>query len=112
MQRNHVSRIDFLQCLDRLSNVILLIGCEMKAPDYSVNFFHAGSVLSLPDRVDHAAMAARNQDHKPPSFQIEHCGDLVLKLIRHDRRTALGLAEALGITADASVETNSHGARR
>src|SRR5690242_12099385 len=26
MQRNHVSRIDFLECPDRISNVVLLIG--------------------------------------------------------------------------------------
>jgi hypothetical protein len=58
MQRNHESRIDFLECRDRISNVVLLIGREMKAPDHRMNFFHAGGGLSLLDRVDHAAMAA------------------------------------------------------
>jgi hypothetical protein len=48
MQRNHVSRIDFLECLDRISNVVLLIGREMKAPDHRMNFFHAGGGLSFP----------------------------------------------------------------
>ena len=33
MQRDHVSRIDFLECLDRISNVFLWVGREMKAPD-------------------------------------------------------------------------------
>jgi len=60
MQRDHVSRIDFLECLDRISNVFLWVGREMKAPDHRMNFFHAGGSLSLPDRVDHAAMAARS----------------------------------------------------
>src|SRR6266702_8253134 len=56
MQRNHVSRIDFLECPDRISNVVLLIGREMKAPDHRMNSFHTRGDLSLPDRVDHAAM--------------------------------------------------------
>src|SRR5262245_29658132 len=60
MQRNHVSRIDFLECPDRISNVVLLIGREMKAPDHRMNFFHTRGDLSLPDRVDHAAMTARS----------------------------------------------------
>src|ERR1700688_4344600 len=111
MQRHHVSRIDFLECLDRISNVFLLIGREMKPPDHRMNFFHTGGGLSLPDRGDHAAMAARSQDDKPASFQIECRRDLVLKLIWYNGRTTFGLAEALGITADASVETNGHCAR-
>src|SRR5256884_5399012 len=60
MQRNHVSRIDFLECPDRISNVVLLIGREMKAPDHRMNFFHTRGGLSLLDRVDQAAMAARS----------------------------------------------------
>src|SRR5205809_58539 len=60
MQRNHVSRIDFLECPDRISNVVLLIGREMIAPDHRMNFFHTRGDLSLPDRVDHAAMTARS----------------------------------------------------
>ena len=92
MQRDHVSRIDFLECLDRISNVILLIRREMKAPNHCMNSFHTGGSLSLPDCVDHAAMAARSQDDKPPSFQIECRRNLVLKLIRHDGRTAFRLA--------------------
>src|SRR6267378_208515 len=111
MQRYHPSRIDFLECRDCISNVFLLIGREMKAPDYRMNFFHTGGGLSLPDRVDHAAMAARSQDDKPTSFQIERRRDLVLKLIRYNGRSAFRLAEALGITADASIETNGHCAR-
>src|SRR3984893_4365610 len=111
MQRNQVSRIDFLECLDRISNVFLRVGREMKAPDHRMNFFHTGGSLSLPDRVDHAAMAARSQDDKPASFQIESRRDLVLKLIGYDGRTTFRLAEALGIAADASVETNGHCAR-
>src|ERR1700730_13577934 len=111
MQRNHIGRIDFLECLDRISDVVLLIGREMKAPDNGMNFFHAGGGLGLPDRVDHAAMAARSQDDKPASFQIESRRDLVLKLIWYDGRTTFRLAEALGIAADASVETNGHCAR-
>src|ERR1700737_4079 len=111
MQRNHVSRVDFLECLDRISNVFVLIGREMKAPDHRMNFFHTGGGLSLPDRVDYAAMAARSEDDKPASFQIECRRDLVLKLIRYDGRTAFRVAEALGIAADTSVETNGHCAR-
>jgi hypothetical protein len=38
MQRDHVSRIDFLECLDRISNVFLWVGREMKAPDHRMNF--------------------------------------------------------------------------
>jgi hypothetical protein len=60
MQRNNVSRINFLERLDRISNVFLLIGREMKAPDYRMNFFHPRGDLSLLDRVGHAAMAARS----------------------------------------------------
>ena len=108
MQRNHVSRIDFLECPHRISNVVLLIGREMKAPDHRMNFFHTGGGLSLPDRVDHAAMTARSQDDKPASFQIERRRDLVLKLIRYNGRSAFRLAEALGIAADAPLETNGH----
>ena len=111
MQRNHPGRIDFLECLDCISNVFLLIRREMKAPDYRMNFFHTGGGLSLPDRIDHAAMAARSQDDKPASFQIESRRDLMLKLIWYDGRSTFRLAEALGITADASVETNGHCAR-
>jgi hypothetical protein len=37
-----------------------LIGREMKAPDYRMNFFHPRGDLSLLDRVGHAAMAARS----------------------------------------------------
>src|SRR5687767_7608345 len=103
MQRNHVSRIDFLQCLDRISNVVFLIRREMKASDHRMNSFHTGRGLSLPDCVNHAAMAARSQDDKPASFQIERGRNLVLKLIRYDGRTTLRLAETLGITADTSV---------
>src|SRR5258708_40212854 len=55
-----LSRIDFLECLDCISNVFLLIRREMEAPDHRMNFFHTGGGLSLPDRVDHAAMAARS----------------------------------------------------
>src|SRR5258705_3270807 len=108
MQRNQISRNDFLECRDCISNVFLLIRPEMKAPDHRMNFFHTGGGLSLPDRVDHAAMAARRQDDKPASFQIECRRDLVLKLIRYNWRTAFRFAEALGITADASVEANGH----
>src|SRR3984893_17396527 len=60
MQRNDVSRIEFLECLDRVSNVFLLVGREMKAADHRMNFLHTGGGLSLPDRIDHAAMAARS----------------------------------------------------
>src|SRR6202048_457252 len=111
MQRNHISRIDFLECLVCISHVFSLIRREMTAPDHRMNFFHTGGALSLPDRVDHAAMAARSQDDKPASFQIESRRDLVLKLIGYDGRTTFRLAEALGIAADASVETNGHCAR-
>src|SRR5947208_452394 len=104
MQRNHVSRIEFLECLDRISNVVLLIRREMKAPDHRMNFFQTGGGLSLFDRVDHTAMAARSQDDKPASLQIECRRNLVLKLIRDNGCTALRFAEALGIAADASVE--------
>src|SRR2546421_1161137 len=108
MQLNHVSRIEFMECLDGISNIFLFIGREMKASDHRMNFFHTGGSLSLPDRVDHAAVAARSQDDQPASFQIECRRNLVLKLIRDNGRTAFRLAEALGITADALVETNSH----
>jgi hypothetical protein len=54
MQRNHVSRIDFLERLDRVSNVVLWIRREMKAPDHRMNFLHAGGGLSLLDRIDAA----------------------------------------------------------
>ena len=49
-----------LECLDRISNVFLLIRGEVKAPDHCMNFFYTGGGLSLPDRVDYAAMAARS----------------------------------------------------
>ena len=29
MQRNHVGRIDFLECLDGISNVFLITGCDV-----------------------------------------------------------------------------------
>src|SRR5258705_3545192 len=111
MQRNQISRNDFLECRDCISNVFLLIRPEMKAPDHRMNSCHTGGGLSLPDRVDHAAMAARRQDDKPASFQIECRRNLVLELIRDDGRTAFRLAEALRITADAPVEANGHCAR-
>jgi hypothetical protein len=37
-----------------------LMGREMKAPNHRMNFFHTRGDLSLPDRVDHAAMTARS----------------------------------------------------
>ena len=82
MQWNDIGRIDFLECLDRFSNIVLLIGREMEAPDHCVNLFDTAGGLSLPDRVDHAAMAARGQYDEPASFQIERRCDFVLKLVR------------------------------
>lgn len=62
MQWDHVSRIDFLERLDRFSNVVLWMRREMKAPDHRMNFLHAEGGLNLLDRIDHAAMAARRQN--------------------------------------------------
>src|SRR5258706_9541279 len=112
VQWNDVVDIDVLERRDRVAHIVFLIGGEVESADHRMNLVDPGSRLGLPDRVDHAAMAARGQNDQPASFQVERGGDLVPELVGNDRLGPVALRKPVGIAPHPVVHADLHGAGR
>src|SRR5262249_16228388 len=82
MRCDQIIRIDLLEFLDRLRDVIIVQRRhDMKAADYRMHLANAGSIDRLPYGINHAAMAARSEHHQPFVLDQIAGADLVLEIV-------------------------------